>query len=287
MYLFDNDFGKYDLHLKDSNNNNLLTHNAGAKLMYAYKSKYSVNVSFTHSGVTRCSSAVKYAFTDTMLPKVPVYSPKNYESGSSLSHFEDMCYCPAPYSNNNSCNDKYFVMCEFADTGIYKRYLKPEEREVLCNLGYGVNTVYGNVADSTYFNYGGVACSIQTVWGINDGVAAGAYTYSTTTNTLIWLQKSGGVSFMANDTSTADMYEGLEMIYGAGYLTSVTTGNRNSNIAYTPTTEGIHLLRYVPYNSLTGQRGNVTYIYVSVINASCLPATPRNMIRNGIVMMPT
>ncbi len=89
-----------------------------------------------------------------------VYTPDCYEKGSSLSHFEDECDLPAsipptftlvpPASNN-----QYFVMANSIVPGPYdaavnpgamKRYPTPEERQVLCDIGYNVNTYFLAIA---------------------------------------------------------------------------------------------------------------------------------------------
>src|SRR5690606_22285299 len=71
---------------------------------------------------TQCNSAVQYSSSSVLLP---VYTPNCFESGGSLSHFEDMCsttqFTP---SNTNSCptnttmprytnfNIQYFLMSQ-------------------------------------------------------------------------------------------------------------------------------------------------------------------------------
>jgi hypothetical protein len=288
-----NNFSRYDLRLRNNANTPLLNH-SGSISIYNFTSNYTALPQGIFTTFTDCSNPVNYHFIGGSITKVPTYSPPKYAGGSSLSHFDDSCYCPSPYSTTNNCAFKYYTMSFAQLDGVIKRYLKPEERQVLCDLGYGVNTVFGtpNTTGTTadgggpnlnYKNYGGSSCSRISVWGINDGIANGVYSFSDTMNSSITLQyaTSNPVNFMANDTITADSFEGLETVYGVGTF-NVTSGNRNTLVKYSPTSvQGVHLLRYVPYNSTTGQRGNITYIYVSVYGKDCPFASPCNLIRNG------
>ncbi len=200
---------------------------------------------------------------------VPVYTPTCFEGPSSLSHFEDMCYpSGSPYGNNN-----YFVMSNAQDTGTIgtKRYLKPEERMVLCDIGYNTNSVFGDTAMHNYYNYNTTACLGINVAGIND-----MFTGFVGTTIAI-----GGI---LNNDFNASSFECLEDIYYTNptYTTiSATTGVDTTVVHFNSSIPGIHLLRYIPISS-TGQRGNITYIYINVysFDTNCLP-TCTNLIKNG------
>lgn len=224
-----------------------------------------------YSNSTNCSTAIWFA---SPTQTVPVYTPDCYEDGASLAHFEDMCYPPPP---NPSNNDQYFVM---AGQGPLKRFLKEEERKVLCNLGYSVAATYGTPTYSTtQKTYTAGVCNGIGVAGINDGLGAGGvYTYTTNVNVA-----TGTIQPLSNDYGVSGgSYECVEVVIGTGNL-SATSGNLSTPFNYTPTSGGLHLLRYVPVNS-GGTRGNITYIYVKVLGAGTCSVTLPNsceMVYNG------
>lgn len=211
---------------------------------------------------TDCTNSLTYMGNVT----VPIYTPICYEAGSSLSHFEDMCYGP-PYGN-----DLYFVMCNATGQGVnfMKRFLKPEERTVLCDLGYNVNTTYGSaaVANGT-INYGGSPCPGIQVAGVNDGITnTGTYTHVIPVSTTSLVP-----NIINNDYNTVAM-ECLQIVTGNGTITGATTTSFN----YTPLSQGLHLLRYIPV-AANGNRGNITYIYIYGAG-NCTPS-PCNIVSNG------
>ena len=224
-----------------------------------------------------CSTAIDYSGTYTM----PVYTPGCFFLGSSLSHFEDYCQVPASFSPQPPfSNNRYYVMSNASGNGpqFMKRYLKPEERAVLCDLGYPVATQYGDSANLTYHNYGGSACDGIKVAGVNDGIqltgpSAGTYNNVYTTAALM---PNGDTlqNILANDycaTPANLRFECLQPVNaGQGYL-NVSSGNGSTIVRYTPTANfgSAHLLRYVPYDTVTGKRGNITYVYVWVNNPNC------------------
>ena len=63
-----------------------------------------------------------------------------------------------------------------------------------------------------------------------------------------------------------------------GNLTAY-SGTATTVVYYTPTTPGIHLLRYIPISS-TGHRGNITYVYVYVRSENCNPSAC-DLVNNG------
>lgn len=205
-----------------------------------------------------------------------VYTPNHYEPGSSLCHFEDECYNPIPYGNN-----EYYNMSNAQGTGsLYmKRYLKPEERSVMCDIGYKVNTTYGNMLNvNNNYNYGGSACAGLDVAGVNDGLTGiGIYAWTTTPTNVININGSD----LLNNDYNADSYECLEVINGMGSVTG-TSGNASTPIAFTAgTNTGAVLLRYIPYNSTTGNRGDITYLHMYIYNGSCLANTCDMLMNSG------
>src|SRR5690606_33907967 len=121
---------------------------------------------------TVCTSAIKYAGTITQ----EVFTPNCYVFGSSLEHLEDECLSP---SNNNG----YFLIANYTPPGIANRSFTPEERKLLGDLGYEVNTLFGttnanNVVDYAS-TYGHSTISRIPVVGVNDGIKDGFFQYVT------------------------------------------------------------------------------------------------------------
>lgn len=285
-------FSRYDTFLRTNNNLPLLT--IGGCSMYDISFNSAVSLTVLRPGCTLpnnlsngvlnttiCNNAIKYVGSST----VPVYTPTCFEQGSSLNHFEDMLYptCTSPYGN-----DSYFVLSNVNLIGTTKRYLKPEERNVLCDIGYNVKTTFGTITTSNgYYNYGGTACSGISVAGVNDGIngSTGAYTFigsiATTGATSTSVSISG---LLANDTN-ATGFECLQDITSPTTTTIVNTFGTNTTIStFTTTSPGLHILRYVPVNGT--QRGNVTYVYIYITsppNPGGCSATPNvcDLIMNG------
>lgn len=265
-------YSRYDTFLRTNSNLPLIT--IGSCSMYDLNFNSAVSPTVLRPGCTLpnnlstgvlnstiCNNAIKYVGSST----VPVYTPTCFELGSSLSHFEDMLFptCASPYGNDN-----YFVLSNVNLLGTTKRYLKPEERNVLCDIGYNVKTTFGTATTSNgYYNYGGTACAGITVAGLNDGInsSSGAYTFvgsiATTGATSTSVSISG---LLANDVN-ATGFECLQDITATTTTTIVNTFGTNATIStFTTTTPGLHILRYIPVNG--AQRGNITYVYVYIIS---------------------
>ena len=266
------------------------------------------------TNVTVCSTAVKYSGGWPV--NIPVYTPQCFEPGGSLSHFEDECYVPSYFVlgavPGTVTNDQYFLLSNSApnlalggysattNPGVMKRYPTPEERQVLCDIGYKVNTTFGvpGVAGTyplpsgpnlNYYDYGGAVCPGRQVVGFNDGTLAGAYTFVTSSSVPIDINAGGsGTSILNNDRvngvlmtpATGGTFTCLEVMTGTGSV-SASSGTFGTTVTYTPgsTDVGVQLLRYIPVNT-AGQEGNITYIYVFVGDANCLPTTC-DLVSNG------
>lgn|GEM_PF-2072440 len=231
----------------------------------------------TPANQTACASALYYTGSVTL----PVYTPSCFEEGSSLDHFEDECYINP--NGINYGNDNYFTMSNAQSPGFpNKRYLKPEERKVLCDLGYKVGSTYGgtSVLNSSY-NYGTGVCPGKDVIGINDGLIGSAYQFISTVGSGSFTFT--GILYNDVDLGTGGIpasFECLEVISGGGSILP-TSGIPTTPIYYSPSsTPGIILLRYVPV-SHSGQRGNITYVYI--YNNSSFSCTPDacNLVPNG------
>jgi hypothetical protein len=201
-----------------------------------------------------CSTHIQFAGSVNQA----AYTPSVFATPSSLSHLEDMCHTPTSYPD-----DEYYVMSNSNNTGatFMKRYLKTEERKVLCDIGYTVNTTYGNAANLNFFNYGGSTCPGLQVAGINDGItSSGFFQYTVTVGNTIPV-----TGILSNDFNAVS-FECLEDIYGNGNP-DVTSG---TSFNYAATTSGTALLRYIPVSS-SGKRGNITYILIYVQSGNCVP----------------
>ncbi len=289
-------FARYDQFLKSNSNINLLK-NAATSTLFGNEynlNNIGVNVLRPNCSIlgnvnegpgldnTVCAAAIKFVGSTNT---VPVYTPACYENGSSLSHFEDQHY-PTCNSNLYGGNNNYFLMCNGGGTGVTRRYLKPEERNALCDIGYTTNNVFGVSGakingTSNSFNYGGTAtCSGITVAGTNDGFNPNStYSFVAQLNTNLTISK---ITLLLNDKNATnieaieDVTAFLPIVPVIANSSITTSGN---DIIFNSGNAGLHLLRYVPTATINGvlQKGNITYVYVFVrdviINCAAIPNT--------------
>lgn len=270
-----NYYSRYDRFLKNAGNTQFLLTNTGAcNSMYNYSFNSVLSNTILHPTATPyCSNTIRFVGTSN----VPVYTPATFAPPSSLSHFEDLCVSP-------NIDNAYFVMSDAIGKNVIKRFLKPQERRTLGDLGYSVKTTYGT--SSTYqgtTTYTGTITGIP-VAGINDGINTnGTYKYfgvATTANPIV-INSSTDTNrrILSNDTS-ATGFECLQDVFDSTAVLSATSGTATTNITFSSTVAGTHLLRYVPVNGAL--KGNITYIYVYVeANNSCGTPTTCNLVING------
>ncbi|MCB9081206.1 MAG: T9SS type A sorting domain-containing protein [Lewinellaceae bacterium] len=254
-------YSRYDLFLRNNAGQPLIT-NSTACSLYNYQFNPGLSPSILTPNPNLCSDHIVFAGSVNQ----KVFTSTIWQSGSSLSHLEDTCHVPTPYPDN-----QYYVMSEANGTGAtyMKRSLKPEERLVLCDLGYQVGTSYGNPGQLTNATYAGGTCAGLGVAGVNDGITpTGTYAYATSGTTPITIS-----NVLANDHNAAT-FECLEVLLGGGTV-STTSG---TTFTYTPSSSGAQtvLLRYIPVSS-SGKRGNITYVIVRVNNGNCV-ADPCDLI---------
>ncbi len=180
--------------------------------------------------------------THNSLPQ-PAYSPNPYNSGSSLSHFDDI-RSQLPY------------VMRWSTSGGADRQLTQPELDVLCDLGY---TLFGTT------------CSNQWPIGVDD------------TNLAVNVTNPGNqicVNVLANDSDPdldpLSIASGSVLVANGG---GSATAN-GSNICYTPSFGfcGTAVIQYQPYD---GQRaGNVTELWVDVQCLTC-PGDACNLVCNG------
>ncbi|MFL5752783.1 MAG: hypothetical protein ACJ76F_05205, partial [Bacteroidia bacterium] len=287
-------YSRYDLHLKNNAATQNLITNTGSCNLYSFGWNSSLTASTTLSpnagspnpNHTTCGSAIKYAYTGGGTQMV--YTTNAFQQGSSLSHFEDECQVPATFTVTPS-NDEYFVMSNSGGTTNNKRFLRPEERSVLCDLGYYVTNSYGSTTVTQSANtYTASACNGSQVVGINDGISStGAYQYVTSQNTLINIPCTTAVGTMPavllNDQFASATLANKKLECVQDITNNTTVSFTATNITYTPPTGfiGTAVLRYVPYDNATGIRGNITYIYVFVRDPNCINLSSCDMVSNG------
>ncbi|WP_177177109.1 T9SS type A sorting domain-containing protein [Flavobacterium urocaniciphilum] len=277
-------YSRYDKFLKSSSNVSLLSNTySGSSNCQMYDYVFNPNVSNSviypqcssgstfqgNTGLFNCSTSIVYSGS----VNIPVYTPPCYEPGSSLSHFEDACY-------NGNTNDQYFMMSDRASGTFAKRYLKSEERLTLCDIGYSLKATFGNNANHTYVNYNTSVCNGIGIGGVNDGLSStGSFLYEGLSGTPITI--SGILNNDYTNGQPSNMrYEFVQDLFDLNAIFSQTTGANNQSFTLKSFVPGLHLLRYVPYDISTGKRGNITYIFVNVLN-NCIQNDICSLVRNG------
>ena len=275
-----NYYSRFDQFLKSGNTNLISQPTGTCSPMYTYAFGPSVSVlhpdpSHCYTDSTVCAHALQFVGTSTL----NIYTPNCWEAGSSVSHFEDEC---PPISNNNG----YYAMANAAPYGAIQRFLRPEERHALCDIGYTVNTSFGDPSNVNlnYASYSGSVCPGAQVAGTNDGIDTnGIYTFITQPGVSITINSSGLASSILRNDHNADSISCLEVVMGGSGTFNTTHGISGTTITYTPSsssTVGTHLLRYVPINRTTGKIGNITYVYIRVSSIACAGSSC-DMVVNG------
>lgn len=305
-------YSRYDTHLQTHANEPLLTHTPGCTNMYDWVFSTAIPRAATlapgtsgicvdpPSDITVCDNAVKYvngAFEQA------VYTPSCFRFGSSLCHFEDRCL-PAGHAfllahPGLNSNDQYYSISNSGPSTSYaydpviapgrmKRSPTEEEKNVLCQIGYLVNDVFGvappgGIGDGplhNYHNYGGGVCG-QQIAGINDGINDdNTYRFMSTGGTVRINGPLAGLptaNLLGNDHGAVS-FKCLQPVTGGAV--DVDNGTAGTNVIYTPAPGafGIQLLRYIPVGP-GGEEGNITYVYVYVGDSHC-PSTC-NLVPNG------
>jgi hypothetical protein len=282
---FNNHFTRYDKFLCDHSGNPLLAPSNSlcptTNLTFAPTSMSVIAPSvLTNTAVvdlSTCATAAKYIGPAVTLT---VYTPDLLEPGSSLSHFEDMCsgvYSGScvPTPTTPGANNLLFVTANFASPGpcYVKRYLKDEERLVLCDLGYSVNSTYGGtvVAGSSY-SYGAGPCSpTLTIFGHNDGLSGNNYTITTLGSSAVISHST----LLLNDLPASGLEVAcLELVYNNGTLTPGST----DFTVQAPTGSGVVTVKYIPKDIISGQFGNATYVFIQFVPPGCVSC---GIVNNG------
>ncbi|MBX2907250.1 MAG: PKD domain-containing protein [Taibaiella sp.] len=278
-------FTRYDKYLKTHHGESLLSH-TGSNVMYGYQWNSALNIPanilspYPLSCIddsTICDTAIQYDGAVTL----PVYTPNCFQLGYSLNNFEDMCTGTPDPANNNL----YFTVSNVTFPGTLKRYLQSEERKVLCDIGYTLDSVFGDTSILSYKYYESAVCSGYTVAGTNDGLDSfGAPLYFSSTDRKIRFSGPSlafGIPGILDNDRNADAFEGMEIVAGYGTLNH-TSGDGSTDMYYVPATADLEtiLIRYVPLNTSTGQRGNLTYLELAPTLGTCY-TTACDLVVNG------
>jgi hypothetical protein len=274
-----NYFSRFDMFLRDHNSVPLLNNTTPSCVNNSMQFIGGINNNINPggclgnsvSGWANCATSVQYVSPSNTVP-VPIYTPFCFEIGSSMSHFEDICYptAAAPYGNN-----QYFIMAE-AYGGV-KRHLKEEERNVLCDIGYSVSASYSTPAVTGNYTYAAGSCNGLSVWGVNDGIQNNTYSYIMTSN-VITIPKA---ALLSNDSPNSTSVSCVSMVYNIAGL-NLTETTTDISLAFAPGPYsfcGVAMIKYIPKNAL-GESGNLTYVYVYVPCTGCNPPNLCNYIQN-------
>jgi hypothetical protein len=280
-----NYYSTYDRHLYDNAGNRLIVPTgtscpSSAATFTAAASSIGTATSGCSVGNTPCGSAAIYSSSAVT---ATVYTPSCFELGSSLSHFEDACFVPSTFTATAACytlagnsnNNLYYAMSDRSGPGTcyIKRYLKEEEKKVMCDLGYSVSATFTSNAAAANHTYTSGSCAGKDVWGINDGFNGTAFTLTTTANTFTTLISA----LTANDATTTTQASCIDVIYGLANATSAA-----GVLTVTPIANyyGLIILRYFPTNASQVQ-GNETYVFVYFVPDNCGPIGTCNLVQNG------
>ena len=267
-------YSRFDTFLNNQNNQKLINNTDGCSVMEGYSFVGSVadldgncNSNGNNSNNSNCGQAIRFVGAEN----IKLYTPNCYSSTSSFN-----------FSNNN-CNNliatNWLTRANFG-LGNTQRYLNNAERLMLNDLGYSTNGTFGDLTSLNYQNYGGTT-STNTIVGINDGFEGdGSYIFDGNINENILITNFLNNDFVTNTTNL--QFECLKDITHPNTTLSATSGNVTTQITLTTSQSGLHVLSYIPYDNVTGKRGNITYVFVNLQKAVCpITVDSCNLVVNG------
>ncbi len=210
---------------------------------------------------SNCASAIKFEGSSV----VNLYTPNCFNNLKSLN------------LTNSSCttNSNPSLMSDGMGLGVTNRKMNIEERNILKDIGYSFNATYGNNYNYTFENYNSQTIA-QSVVGINDGIDTnGNFTYTGTINEQLL------ITLLSNDKGANLRFECLKDLTHNGTVFSVLNGDATTSIEITTSHPGHHLISYVPYDNITGVRGNITYVNIKTAVKCANPPTNCNLVFNG------
>lgn len=267
-------YSRFDTFLKNQNNQKLINNSGGCNLMenYIFVSNIAdlqgnCNPNSNNSNNSNCGQSISFVGTQN----IKLYTPNCYNIINSFNFSNNNC--------NNAIANNWLTRANFG-VGSTQRYMNSAERILLQDLGYSTNATYGTISTLNYQNYETDATS-NAIVGILDGFNnEGGFSYYGNINENITIS-----NFLNNDYATNGSnleFECLKDITHPNTILSATSGNSTTQINLTANQPGLHLLSYVPFNSSTGKRGNITYIFVYLrLFCGALTPDPCNYITNG------
>lgn len=178
------------------------------------------------------------------------------------------------------CTSNTLMMFPGIFTGAMRREPSAALVNILLDLGYEVT--------GTFPNTSGLPSGGPGPIGRHDGNApffgtcGGRFTLSLCNSGTDSINITA-TQVLSNDIN-ANSYDGMEMLVGTGTFTDY--GN---SFTYIPTNPGLSVFRYIPVNTTTGERGNITYVFVEVFNCadtSCYQPDICNQICNPHIEFP-
>ncbi|MFH0896000.1 MAG: T9SS type A sorting domain-containing protein [Bacteroidota bacterium] len=236
-------YSLYDTYLTDETTGNPLV---------TWNSSYNATFNTAYLGNLTSSCSIQF---DGINPTF-VTSPNVFNSASSLSHF--------PTSNCGNPNIYLMNPSLTGGPGGLHRFLDNSEVTALCDLHYETTGVFpGQPAQPV--------CGTR-VAGVNDNCEF-VGTFGNPGTPGVNFATAHDVDFTFNSTTllandeNANWYDDLEVMNSSGTLTGLTSGGTGNTIAFNPNSnfEGVAILRYVPRESEFGQRGNYTYVFITVM----------------------
>ena len=284
-----NYYNRYDKFLTDALGNPLLANTANPACFNSGLSYVGLPTDIEPGGglcPSNCATDAKFMGG---IVDEKVYTPCTFEPSESLSHFEDKCnghpgpggVCPP------SGPGLYFVMNNWSSTGIcyMKRYLKEEERQALCVLGYQCGNYYtcGDLtaiidgANTPAYSHAYTSlCTPTILYGINDGLVNGTYIYATSGSNI----NIPSSLLLANDFPSSGLSVScVEVVYSNTFNNASAT-MVGSNLSVNATAgSGLVIIKYYPDNGT--DKGNATYVFVQFNSANCNSQTNCNLVQNG------
>ena len=116
------------------------------------------------------------------------------------------------------------------------------------------------------------------VAGVNDGFAVdGSFLFKGYTNETFQI-----TNLLSNDSEAGNLsFECLKDLTHSNTSFNLVFGDNTTVIEMNTEESGYHLLSYMPYNNITGKRGNITYILVYIVNNCATLPTDCNLVFNG------
>ncbi len=230
------------------------------------------------STASNCSTACSYS--GSAVSKVK--TPDCFSNSTSLSHFEDMCTFPNTFTPQIGCtpvpsspgfNGLYYLMGpKYQGVCGMIRAPKPEERLVLCDIGYSVNIAFvsGSLTQYQVTTTYSSSCAPYNVIGIDDGILNGSYVFTTTTNSI-----AINYTTILNNDIPANSTVSLQTIYNTA---TVMPGTSDFTVTAS-SGSGLAIIKYYPISN--GVFGNATYVYIQFVSTNCNPINACSLIQNG------